>query len=77
MYGYLYKYDVAGNLMAKKLPGISWEYYVYNVNNNLIFSQNGEERKRGEWKFSIPDAFGRVCLQGVCKVAIDPFDNPY
>ena len=32
MYGYLYKYDVAGNLMAKKLPGISWEYYVYNVN---------------------------------------------
>ena len=47
MYGYLYKYDVAGNLMAKKLPGISWEYYVYNVNNNLIFSQNGEERKRG------------------------------
>ena len=63
--------------MAKKLPGISWEYYVYNVNNNLIFSQNGEERKRGEWKFSIPDAFGRVCLQGVCKVAIDPFDNPY
>ena len=33
--------------------------------------------KEGEWKFSIPDAFGRVCLQGVCKVAIDPFDNPY
>ncbi|WP_244436975.1 DUF6443 domain-containing protein, partial [Bacteroides reticulotermitis] len=77
MYAYLYKYDVAGNLMAKKRPGVSWEYYVYNANNYLIFSQDGEERKRGEWKFSIPDVFGRVCLQGVCKIVIDPFDNPY
>ena len=76
-YGYLYKYDIAGNLMAKKLPGIGWEYYVYNEDNHLIFSQNGEERKRGEWKFSIPDVFGRICLQGVCKAVIDPFDSPY
>ncbi len=77
MYAYLYKYDVAGNLMAKKLPGVSWEYYVYNGDNQLIFSQNGEERKRGEWKFFFPDVFDRVCLQGVCKKAIDPFNNPY
>lgn len=76
-YAYLYKYDIAGNVMAKKRPGISWEYYVYNVDNFLLFSQNGEERKRGEWKFYLPDVFNRVCLQGICKNTIDPFNGYY
>lgn len=76
-YGYLYKYDAAGNISAKKLPGVAWEYYVYDCNNHLLFSQNGEERSKGEWKFFLPDAFGRTCLQGVCRNEIDPFHNPY
>lgn len=76
-YAYLYKYDIAGNVMAKKRPGISWEYYVYNVDNFLLFSQNGKERKRGEWKFYLPDVFNRVCLQGICKNTINPFNGYY
>ena len=34
---------------------------------NCIFTQDGEMRQRGEWKFTIPDKFGRMALAGTCK----------
>ena len=34
---------------------------------NCIFTQDGEMRKRGEWKYTIPDKFGRMALAGTCK----------
>ena len=74
-YAYLYKYDKAGNQSAKKLPGISWEYYLYDKNNRMIFSQNGVEREKGECQFYISDSFGRLCLQGICQNQVDPFDG--
>ena len=76
-YAYLYKYDAAGNLSAKKLPGIDWTYYVYDRNSRMIFSQTGVEREKGECEFYISDSFGRVCLQGVCRNAIHPFNGEY
>ncbi len=76
-YAYLYKYDKAGNQCAKKLPGVGWKYEVYDKNNRLVFSQDSVQRQRGEWEFFIPDVFGRVCLQGICKNRIDPLENGY
>ena len=76
-YAYLYKYDAAGNLSAKKLPGIDWTYYVYDRNSRMILSQTGVERAKGECGFYISDSFGRVCLQGVCRNKINPSDEEY
>lgn len=76
-YAYLYKYDAAGNLSAKKLPGIDWTYYVYDRNSRMILSQTGVERAKGECEFYISDSFGRVCLQGVCRNKVNPFEGKY
>lgn len=65
-YAYLYKYDNRNRCIAKRIPGVQWIYYVYDKADRLILSQNGEQRKRNEWLFSIPDIFGRVVLTGIC-----------
>lgn len=75
-YAYLYKYDMRSRCIATKLPGCDWEYKVYDLADHLIFSQTGEQRKRGEWQFLLPDAMGRECITGICKNTIDPFNNP-
>ena len=76
-YAYVYKYDAAGNLSAKKLPGIDWNYYAYDRDNRMILSQTGMERAKGECEFYISDSFGRVCLQGVCRNKVYPFEGKY
>jgi len=40
---------------------------IYDKADRLIFSQDGEQRTRGEWSFNIPDVFGRTVLTGICK----------
>lgn len=42
---------------------------IYDKADRLIFSQDGEQRKKTpqEWSFSIPDVFGRTVLTGICK----------
>ncbi len=72
-YAYLYKHDKRNRCIAKKLPGCSWTYYVYDKADRLIFSQNGEQRLKGEWMFTLPDAFDRACVSGICKNTFDAF----
>lgn len=66
-YGYIYRYDARNRCVHKKLPGADWIYYVYDKADRLIFTQDGEQRTKGEWLFSIPDALGRVAITGICK----------
>ena len=65
-YGYLYRYDSRNRCISKRLPGTEPILYVYDASNHQVFSQDGEQRVRGEWMFSIPDAMGRVVLTGLC-----------
>ena len=65
-YGYIYRYDSRNRCVQKKLPGAEWIYYVYDKADRLIFTQDGEQRIKGEWLFSIPDALGRARLSGIC-----------
>ncbi len=63
---YQYKYDHRNRCIWKKLPGVDPVYYVYDKADHLIFTQDGEQRTKGEWAFSVSDAFGRVVLTGIC-----------
>lgn len=75
-YAYLYKYDIRNRCVAKKIPGADWCYFVYDNADREIFSQDGDQRTRGEWTFNIPDIFGRVVLTGICKNNLSYSGNP-
>ncbi len=66
-YAYLYRYDERNRCIRKKLPGAEAISMIYDKADHLIFSQDGEQRKRGEWTFSVPDVFNRAVVTGICK----------
>ncbi|MDR0232704.1 MAG: DUF6443 domain-containing protein [Dysgonamonadaceae bacterium] len=66
-YAYIYQYDDQHRCIEKKLPGADPIFCIYDKTDRLIFSQDGEQRLKGEWMFSIPDIFGRIVLTGTCK----------
>ena len=61
---YGYHYDEKGRQTEKKIPGESWEYFIYNNIDNLIMSQNGNERLVGGWKCFKYDALHRNIING-------------
>lgn len=65
-YAYIYRYDKQRHCIYKKLPGCAPIYYVYDRTGTLILTQDGEQRPRHEWTFTIPDKFGRPCISGIC-----------
>ena len=65
--GYVYRYDNHNRCIYKKLPGAEPIYYIYDDADRVIFKQDGNQRQKGEWSFSIPDVFGRPVLEGLCK----------
>lgn len=66
-YAYIYHYDKYNRCIYKKLPGCDPVYTIYDAADRPVFTQDGEQRKRNEWSFSIPDGFDRVVLSGICK----------
>ncbi|MDR0863660.1 MAG: DUF6443 domain-containing protein [Candidatus Symbiothrix sp.] len=75
-YAYVYWYDNRNRVKAKRIPGCDPVYYIYDKADRLIFSQDGEQRAKGEWMFSLPDAFGRIVLSGICKNSLNHETNP-
>ena len=65
MYAYLYKYNDRGSVSSKKLPGTDWISYEYDDYDRLQYSQDGEQRIRGEKTFYLYDVFGRECIRGI------------
>lgn len=53
-YAYLYQYDNRHRCISKKLPDCGWSFYIYDKNDQLIFSQDGNQRKRNEWSSASP-----------------------
>ena len=72
----VYKYDGFHRCIYKRIPGCEPIYYIYDKVGNLVFSQDGNQRERGEWSYSIPDRFGREALKGTCKNEFDYQSNP-
>lgn len=69
-YAYIYRYDNQRHCILKKLPGCDSVCYVYDRTGACILTQDGEQRQRGEWTYTIPDKFGRPCISGVCHNSI-------
>lgn len=64
-YGYFYLYDRTGYKRGKKMPGSDWHFFVHDASGTTVFSQDGVQRSRGQWSFTLCDVFGRVCLMGI------------
>ena len=75
-FAYQYRYDARGRMIAKKLPGAGWTYYVYDQGDRLVLTQDGNQRERGEWSFRLQDLLGRECLTGVLTGSYNAFSNP-
>lgn len=69
-YAYLFAYDESFRKNGSKVPGCDWVYVMYDNADTPVFTQNGEQREKGEWSFVISDVWGRPCLEGVCKNAL-------
>jgi len=61
---YQYQYDGRGRLVQKRLPGKDWEYTVYNKLDQVVATQDGNQRLTNQWTFMKYDALGRVLWTG-------------
>ena len=75
-YAFQYRYDARGRMIAKKLPGAAWTYYVFDKGDRLVLTQDGNQRARGEWSFRLQDALGRECLTGTLTGSYNAFGDP-
>lgn len=66
LYAFQYKYDSRNRCIEKKLPGADAIKYVYDLADNLVFSQDGNQRVASLWTFYLYDKFQRLTVKGVC-----------
>lgn len=62
---YQYRYDSKNRLAEKKLPGKDWEYMVYDNQNRLVATQDGNLKANTQWLFSKYDQFSRTIYTGI------------
>ncbi|MBB5395091.1 DUF6443 domain-containing protein [Mucilaginibacter sp. AK015] len=61
---YAYHYDGLNRQTEKKIPGQAWQYRVYNNRDQLILSQDGNQRLSNIWMVTKYDALGREVITG-------------
>ena len=67
-YAFQYEYDARGRCTKKILPGADFVEYTYNAADQLVFSQDGNQRAQAtkKWTYYLYDKFGRLTEQGEC-----------
>ena len=71
-YCYIYKYDNRNRLEEKKHPGAQPIYYVYDNSNRLRYSQDGNQRNKGEWTTYAYDSLFRLAYSCEVELLIMP-----
>lgn len=74
---YEYWYDELGRPFRKKLPGKGWDFIVYNTFDQVVMTQDANQRNKTpqQWSFSKYDALGRVIATGIYAQAGTTADN--
>ena len=62
-YCYYYKYDQKKRLIAKQLPGCSWNYMVYDTRDRLVLTQDGALGTTN-WNYTLYDQLNRPVETG-------------
>ena len=63
---YYYRYDYRGRLVEKKIPGADWVYLVYDSDDRLIYTQDGNQRSAQQWVRYTYDNLGRELSRQLC-----------
>ena len=67
-YAYQYLYDNLHRKIAEKTPGTDWKYFVYNNRDQLVLSQDGNQRLKNQYSFTKYDDLGRPVLSGLTTI---------
>jgi RHS repeat-associated protein len=62
---YYYEYDTRKRIIKKRLPGSETVYMVYNKRDQLVLTQDGNQRANNEWLFTKYDVFNRPIMTGI------------
>ncbi|WP_121812161.1 DUF6443 domain-containing protein [Mucilaginibacter kameinonensis] len=62
---YQYQYDEKQRLVGKLTPGKNWEYLVYNLQDQVVASQDGNQKVNNQWIIKKYDGLGREIITGV------------
>ncbi len=71
---YGYHYDERNRLIQKKIPGNGWEYMVYNTLDQVVATQDANQRNNSQWVITKYDALGRTVINGIWNSSMNQAD---
>ena len=67
---FTYKYDAAGHLVEKHVPGCGSEVMVYDLRGRLVLSSNALQRNSGLYRYILYDDLDRIVEEGYAGLTI-------